>query len=199
MVDERGESARLGLLATGATLCWLVACGGAAAKPVITSFDPPGSTNTQPTSINASGVIAGQYNDTAGVPHGFVRAANGTITGFDTKGSTATRAAGINGSGVITGQYNDPDVGAWGYVRSATGTIHVFSDGGEVGSNADPTCINDGGTIAGSFGGTDTFIHGFIRSPGWGVVAAPSPQRAGGCAARHPRCVCSFGGTGMLF
>jgi hypothetical protein len=39
----------------------------------LTTFDPPGSTSTQPTSINDAGAITGFYADASGVTHGFLR------------------------------------------------------------------------------------------------------------------------------
>ena len=42
------------------------------AKGVFTSFDPPGSTFTQPNFINLQGVIVGAYLDSSFVSHGFI-------------------------------------------------------------------------------------------------------------------------------
>ena len=39
----------------------------------LTTFDPPGSTSTQPTSINDTGAVTGFYADASGVTHGFLR------------------------------------------------------------------------------------------------------------------------------
>ena len=39
----------------------------------LTTFDPPGSTSTQPTCINDTGAITGFYADASGVTHGFLR------------------------------------------------------------------------------------------------------------------------------
>ncbi len=41
-------------------------------KGTYTTFDPPGSTFTQPLGINASGDIVGFYKDAAGTFHGFL-------------------------------------------------------------------------------------------------------------------------------
>ena len=38
----------------------------------VTTFDPPGSTFTDPVSINPGGKIAGDYSDANNVSHGFV-------------------------------------------------------------------------------------------------------------------------------
>jgi hypothetical protein len=39
----------------------------------LTTFDPPGSTNTQPQAINLAGTIMGNYTDASGNLHGFLR------------------------------------------------------------------------------------------------------------------------------
>src|SRR6267378_910562 len=71
-------------------------------------FDPPGSTSTQPKSINAKGAITGSYNDANFVLHGFLRAPDGSFTTFDPPGSEGSRfgpgtgVAAINGAGEIT-------------------------------------------------------------------------------------------------
>ena len=49
---------------------------------VYTSFDPPGSTFTQPIGINTAGEITGAYRDSSGITHGFLATPNnGAITG----------------------------------------------------------------------------------------------------------------------
>ena len=72
-----------------------------------TTFDPSGSTGTFAYSINKRGSIAGDYHDSSGIYHGFVRTADGTITSFDPSGSAGTFAYSINGKGVIAGDYMD--------------------------------------------------------------------------------------------
>src|ERR1700730_33892 len=45
-------------------------------------FDPPGSTYTQPNSINRKGAITGSYRDAQFVNHGFQRDRDEAITSF---------------------------------------------------------------------------------------------------------------------
>jgi hypothetical protein len=52
-------------------------------QPTFTTFDPAGSADTFPNSINPAGAITGRYFDANFVAHGFVRAPDGTITTFD--------------------------------------------------------------------------------------------------------------------
>jgi hypothetical protein len=42
------------------------------------SFDPPGPVDTYPTSVNAAGVIVGNYHEATGIEHGLLR-----ISGHD--------------------------------------------------------------------------------------------------------------------
>jgi hypothetical protein len=80
---------------------------------------------TFPFSLNDSGVIAGFYEDSSGLNHGFVRAADGTITApLDAPGATTgnigmfpggTVNVSINSSGVVTGGYFDTSNVAHGF------------------------------------------------------------------------------------
>ena len=81
-----------------------------------TTFDPPGSNQTRPTSINPAGAITGRYEDASGA-HGFLRAADGTITTIDFPGSRITYPESINPAGAITGYYGDAS-GDHGFLRS---------------------------------------------------------------------------------
>lgn len=70
----------------------------------LTVFDPPGSTSTEPLSINSSGAIAGLFGDGSNTfTTGFVRDAQGNITTFNVPNFTYTLPMGINSSGEITG------------------------------------------------------------------------------------------------
>src|SRR3981081_1868823 len=64
-------------------------------------FDPPGSTLTQPYSMNREGAITGYYDDAQGYRHGFLRACDGSFTTFDPPGSFSTLATAINAMGEI--------------------------------------------------------------------------------------------------
>ncbi len=79
------------------------------------TFNPPGSTFTEPTAINAAGAITGFHQDAHFVAHGFVRAPDGTFITFDPPGSTFTFPTAINPGGVITGVFSD-----------ASGALHEF-------------------------------------------------------------------------
>lgn len=81
---------------------------------------------TLPSSLNNAGVMTGIYQDSNGLTHGFVRAANGTITApLDapnaTKGGVGqfpggTANVSINDTGTVTGGYFDNNGVAHGFV-----------------------------------------------------------------------------------
>ncbi len=117
-----------------------------------TTFDAPGSGNghcsppiicangTQGASINWAGAIAGQYGDTSGVFHGFLRSPDGTITTFDApgagtgpgQGTLVTFGDGINPEGAIAGGYFDASNVLHGLVRAHDGNITTFDAPGSV-------------------------------------------------------------------
>jgi len=105
-----------------------------------TTFDPPGSTFTEPSAITPSGVIIGFYVDASGVTHGFLRTPGGSFTTIDPPGSTFTYATGITPGGIITGWYQGTMGGLdlHGFLRALDGTFTSF--------DAPP-----GGFIGGSF------------------------------------------------
>ena len=63
-------------VSVAAILCIL---SGPASADGYTLFDPGDSIATFPRAMNASGVVAGYYEDGAFVDHGFARAGDGTI------------------------------------------------------------------------------------------------------------------------
>jgi hypothetical protein len=91
------------------------------------TFDPPGSIFTRPTSINDAGVITGFYGKSLFVFHGFVRTADGTITAFEAGRGGSTVPVGIDSQGRIYGSFTNKHLSAtFGFVRQADGTINRF-------------------------------------------------------------------------
>jgi hypothetical protein len=143
---------------------WYDATGGAdlhgfvrLSSGTIISFDPPGSTQTEPRGINAEGIVTGWYVDAKLVIHGFLRSPSGTITSFDVAGSSETFPSSINAAGAIAGYYS----GGHGFVRSPQGTITSFDFPGSIATQA--YGINAAGAIAGSYLENSVW-HGFVRS-----------------------------------
>jgi hypothetical protein len=76
----------------------------------LTSFDPVGSVDTEPISIDPGGEISGVYSDANHVSHRFLRDPEGAVTSFDAPDSNGgTFVTGMSPRGEITGYYNDWD------------------------------------------------------------------------------------------
>lgn len=137
--------------------------GSADAKQSFTTFDPKGSIYTFAAGVNGSGTVAGYYEDSQGVTHGFVRTSDGTITSFDPQGSSLTEATGINDKGEISGWYRDGST-YYSFVRAAGGTITAFN--ATKGNEPGMVGLNEKGRVAGwyTMGGDQT--AGFVGAPG---------------------------------
>ncbi len=139
-----------------------------AGQMTFTAFDPPGSANTHPTAMNASGTIVGYYQDANSVEHGFVRTREGYIQTYDAPGTDTSSGAfvidtlikGINDSGEITGNYSTTN-GVYGFLR----TPNVFNASWFEG--VFPGSINDSGAITGIYAPDLLAVsqQGFLRTP----------------------------------
>lgn len=84
------------------------------------------------TAIHNSGTVAGNYDDVAGVVHGFVLNQFGTFSNFDAQGAGTCSGCGtfplsIDEIGEVTGYYRDNSFTAHGFVRDNLGNITEFS------------------------------------------------------------------------
>lgn len=150
----------------------------------ITTFDAPGAgtaascpppvlcgNGTQAVSINTAGAIAGQYADTNGVFHGFLRSPDGTITTFDAphagtgpgQGTVITFTDGINPAGAIAGGYIDSTNVLHALVRAADGAITEFEVPGAV-NGENNSGINPVGTVTSYYLDANLAFHGYVRS-----------------------------------
>jgi hypothetical protein len=116
----------------------------------VATFDPQSSIATTPSDINASGTIAGFFQDAINVVfpglhivHSFLRIPTGAITAFDPPNSSIqTLACCINSAGTILGWYIDPGFGpGHGFLRAPNGTYTVFDPPGSLITEA--VAIND--------------------------------------------------------
>ena len=100
-----------------------------ATKSKIVTFDAPGAgtgpyQGTQAFDVNPAGAITGQYNDSSGVYHGFVRHPDGHITKFNVPGAGKESGQGTNNvygsnpAGAITGYYSDSSNVYHGFLRT---------------------------------------------------------------------------------
>ncbi len=182
-----------GRVAMGSAVQSPQAEGGAAGT--ITTFSVTGAgtgmyQGTVATCINAGGAIGGFYTDTAGMMHGFVRAAGGSITTFDAPGAGTATYQGtipisINTAGTITGTYLDAHNASHGFVRTSGGTITTFnapSAGTTASRGTVPTSINDAGQIVGfyatgAWSTVNTVYYGSLRSAdGTSITSIKEPN-----------------------
>lgn len=131
-IDTAGDIAGIYADSNGLYHGFIRAANGTFTAPI----DAPGATKgglfpgTLPASMNDSGVIAGVYEDAAGLDHGFVRAADGTFTAPLDAPNASTASIGvlpggtvnvaINASGVITGGYFDKNGVGHGFSLTLT-------------------------------------------------------------------------------
>jgi hypothetical protein len=172
-----------GLAALGAFCAILLAGAAPCAAQTLTSFDPPGSTNTTVTYMNRVGQIAGTYSDSSGIFHGFVQNQDATFSSFDPRGSTYTYPTSINAHAEITGQYYDASGFSHGFLMySTTWQNEWVWDGTFV--NVDPPGstytapmgINLNREITGYYYDSAGVSHGFLRTPD-GVFTTFAPPR----------------------
>lgn len=142
-------------------LCLLLAfvptSSAAKKKPVtievITTYDYPGEGNsTTPFGINADGVIAGDFIDSAGVRRGFIRYADGTFSSpiVHPDDGTFSRSLGINSALTVAGDFLDASTGTFrGYLLSGD-DFTTFNFPGPYSTGI--TGINDAGNFVGVFG-----------------------------------------------
>jgi hypothetical protein len=143
----------------------------------IISFDAPGAglgfgldQGTVAYSINDWGEIAGQFQDSNYVFHGFVRYPDGSFNTFDAPGAgtgafEGTAAQGINSAGDVTGIYSDANGLSHGFLRDRNGTITTFDAPGafQFMSTGIGEAINSGEKITGYFADANNVVHGFLR------------------------------------
>ena len=186
-INQRGVIAGYYQDAEGTFHGFVRAPGGA-----ITTFDAPGAAtgNGEGTilgwnsCINAVGAISGEYGDTNGLGHSFVRAPDGTITEFEAPGAATgndlpgTEAYAINAEGAAAGAYWDANNVTHGYVRTPNGefiTIDGPGVGKEAGGATSASDVNSMGAVTGSYGNESGPTHGFVRAPDGTITTFDAP------------------------
>ena len=149
----------------------------APAQKIIT-FDAPGAdltpgdyNGTYASSVNVWGAIAGVYQDTNSVYHGFLRSPQGGFITFEAPGADTTTAYNgtspnsINDLGVITGGYFDVNGFEHGFLRSPEGKFTTFDVPGAGGYGTNPIAINLEGAVVGYYTDSNYSFHAFLRNP----------------------------------
>lgn len=157
------------------------------------SFDAPGAglgaglnEGTVAIAINNSGTVAGQYEDSELVVHGFLRYPNGAFVTLDAPGAgtapnTGTIATSVNDSGTTAGYFIDNEGTGHGFVRLANRTFTTFDPPGSAFTVVgQPNCLNESGALTGYYWDQDfVAFHGFVREPDGSIVAFDAPGTMG--------------------
>lgn len=155
------------------------------------TIDAPSANQTFPDYIapEGSGYILGNYYDSFNKDHGFLRNSAGIFTTIDPPGSASTQAFGISAAMTIVGTYLDSHGIYHGFVNergkyssfddpnAGTATFTVDSvtvNPGTLGLN-----INQGGTIAGYYQGSNGVFHAYLRNAKTGAFTEVDAPGAG--------------------
>lgn len=188
---------RQGVIAAGCML--ILSCGAASGLAQVTtqeddvfyiSFQVRGSTGTFPQAINDFATVTGDYLDSSGRQHGFVRDIWGKVVTFDPPDSTLTAPTSINEEGTVAGYYADAKQVQHGFVRYRTGKIKTFDPPGSIQTVAES--INARGSIVGSYQipPLPGSYHSFVRDAD-GTFATFDPP---GCATSFAQGINREGG-----
>jgi hypothetical protein len=136
-------------------------------------FEPEDTQGTYGLHINNHGVATGDYVDSAGLWHGFIRAKDGALTTFEEPLAAlgpdlGTFAGATNVHGDTIGPYFDADFIMHGYVRHDDGSFEEFDVPGAV--DTIPYLINSKGWIVGFSDDENGAMHGFIRKPNGQII-----------------------------
>ena len=142
-----------------------------ASDGTITTFDAPGAYislgfGTQPTDINADGVVVGNVLAIAAPTdyQSFVRDAAGNFSVFNPPGvgPDGSTASGISESGVVVGSFTDPYT-RHGYIHNSDGNIVVIDDPQAAAVETVVNGINSAGAVVGFWFDSARAWHGFAR------------------------------------
>ena len=133
--------------------------------------DVPGATSTRVWAINDVGATAGDFTDSGGAHHAFIRSPGGTVATVDIPGASSVTLRGINDAGVAVGFYSvdtpqGPNAVTYhGFERTPDGVITVV-DLPDAGDSA-LLGINNIGDIVGQYDLVDQSVGGsFVLKQG---------------------------------
>jgi hypothetical protein len=154
--------------------------------------------------INDAGVIAGAFQDSNNVYHGYLRFPNGFFEQIDAPGAGSgaqqgTLAFNVNLSGATAGIYLDASGVYHGFVRTPGNPFASFDPPGSVHTYpCEETCLTLAGSVTGSFFDTAGNEHAFLRTPDGRITAIDVPGSVGtGAASINTEGV--IAGTDILF
>jgi len=133
--------------------------------------DVPGATATRIAAINDRGATVGDFTDSAGAQHAFLRSRDGDVTTVDIRGTAGVTLRGINNAGVAVGFYTvntpqGPNAQAFhGFTRTPDGVTTTIDLPG-AGDSA-LLDINNLGVIVGQYDLEDQSVGGsFVLNDG---------------------------------
>ena len=128
----------------------------------ITSFSVPGALLTLAYDINNSRqLVVGYFIDSAGIPHGYYRDANGALHfPIDPPGAVATILFGDNNRNWVVGRYADAAGVTHGLFFVPPDSFFTFDYPGSASTSLNG--INDQGNICGRYVDASGIAHGFI-------------------------------------
>lgn len=144
-----------------------------------TTFDPPGSSATQVTAINATGQIAGSYEGAGGYLS-FLRLVNGNFIYFSPTGADTDSPLGMNDSGHMVGTYQDQQLHSHAFYWAPSGALTTFDVVGAYYTFA--VVINNDGVIAGQYGvliGNSVNTSSYVRDKNGNITTFDAPGSAG--------------------
>jgi hypothetical protein len=134
------------------------------------------------------GAIAGQFQDSSYVYHGFVRNWDGSFATFDAPGAgtsanQGTLAFDINPVGMTAGVYIDASNVYHGFVRSRNDFATFDPTGSVFTYVCEETCLKWDGTVAGFYYDSSFISHGFVREVDGTITSFDAPSAAFGTVA----------------
>jgi hypothetical protein len=149
----------------------------------IATINLPDSIGAVALHVNKRGTVTGDFTDSTGTSHGFIRDKNGGLTVFDDPNAPAgdelgTFAGATNVRGDTAGHYYDENFDMHAYIRHNDGT---FTEFGVPGANGTfPYTINTAGWIVGFSYDQNGATHGYVRRPDGRIVTVDAPGAGSG-------------------
>ena len=165
-------------------LAALASVANVALGDTYTTIDFPGAVTTDPSGINASGVIVGAYTDSTGASHGFRFDEDG-FHAIDYPEALSTAALSVNSSGDVAGFFLDATNHWHGFVLSGSHFVAQDYPGATTGSFT--LGISTNGTLVGEFKVGQAFGQlGFAWILRYGQYAQLFPPDCGGNVPPRP-------------
>jgi len=160
-------------------------------KPAITTFDVPGAgtgagQGTIAWGVVQGGWIQGDYIDSNGVYHGFLRRPNGAITKFDVSGmgtgagQGAVEVSGMNQDLEIAGWYFDSDYAYHSFIRWPQGKFKTFGCPSAAAGGTAAVAVSSKGLVSLGYQDSNQAWHGCLREPDGTFIEYDPPNSGTG-------------------